>query len=199
MAKKKGLSRAQIYDRIEDGVAESAFTKLLMVQQCIPDLVKIADAVVKSLRAGKKLVLFGNGGSAADAQHIAAELEGRFRKNRRALPALALTTNTSTLTAVGNDYNFSRTFARQVEAHVRKGDVVLALSTSGNSKNVLEGVRAAKKAGAIAIGFTNQKGGKLAKMVKLCFRAPSADTQRTQECHITAGHVLCDVVERALT
>ena len=136
MAKKKGLSRAQIYDRIEDGVAESAFTKLLMVQQCIPDLVKIADAVVKSLRAGKKLVLFGNGGSAADAQHIAAELEGRFRKDRRALPALALTTNTSTLTAVGNDYNFSRTFARQVEAHVRKGDVVLALSTSGNSKNV---------------------------------------------------------------
>lgn len=201
MARKKRpkkLTKTEIVDRIEDGIAESAFTKLLMVQQSIGDLAEIAAVVVRALGRGNRLFLIGNGGSAADAQHIAGELEGKFRKNRRPLPALALTTNTSTLTAVSNDYDFRISFARQLEAHARKGDVVIAISTSGNSPNVLEGVRAARKAGAATVGFTNRNGGKLARMVRTCFRAPTLDTQRTQECHILAGHVLCDVVERSL-
>ena len=192
------MTRGDMRDRIEDGILESAFTKLLMVQRSVAELTKIAEVVTAALEKGKRLYLFGNGGSAADAQHIAAELEGRFMKNRKALPASALTTNSSTLTAIANDYGYDRSFSRQVEAHVRRGDVVLAISTSGESRNVLEGVKAAKKQHAVTVGFTNQKGGKLAKAVKYAFRAPSNDTQRTQECHILAGHVLCDVVERAL-
>ena len=125
-------------------------------------------------------------------------LEGKFLKKRKAIPALALTTNTSTLTAVSNDFKFEECFSRQVEAHVRNGDVVIALSTSGNSKNVLQGVRAAKKLKAVTIAFTNQDGGRLAKMADYAFRAPTMDTQRTQECHITAGHVFCGVIEQAL-
>ena len=183
---------------IEDGLAHSAFTKMLLVQKCVPELEAIGAALVGVLRKGRRLYLFGNGGSAADAQHIAAELVGRFLKNRRALPATALTTDTSVLTAVSNDFDSDDIFSRQVEAHVRKGDAVIAISTSGNSRNVIEGARRARKAGARTIGFTNETGGKLKKLVDLCFRAPSADTQRVQECHITAGHVLCDVIERAL-
>ena len=123
----------------------------------------------------------------------------RFLRKRRAIAALALTTNTSTLTAVANDFGFEATFARQVEAHARRGDVVIAISTSGNSRNVLAAVKTARRIGATVVGFTNEDGGRLAKVADLCFRAPTADTQRTQECHITAGHLLCDVIERSLT
>jgi D-sedoheptulose 7-phosphate isomerase len=184
--------------RIEDSLSESAFVKLLLLQRQSETIEAIAKRLIGTLRAGRSLFLFGNGGSAADAQHIAAELEARFLRERRALPCHALTTNTSTLTAIGNDYGYERTFARQVEAYARKGDCVIAISTSGNSPNVIEGVRAARKAGATTVGFTNEKGGKLKGLVDLCLHVPSTDTQRVQECHLAVGHVLCDLIEAAL-
>ncbi|HYE97944.1 MAG TPA: D-sedoheptulose 7-phosphate isomerase [Planctomycetota bacterium] len=184
--------------KIEDGLAASAFVKLLLLQRQADVIEAIGLRLAKTFKAGRTVFLFGNGGSAADAQHIAAELEARFLRERRALPCLALTTNTSTLTAVGNDYGYDRTFARQVEAYCRRGDAVIAISTSGNSPNVLAGVKAAKKAGATTIGFTNEAGGKLKGMVDLCLRVPSTDTQRVQECHMTVGHLVCDIIEGEL-
>jgi D-sedoheptulose 7-phosphate isomerase len=184
--------------KIEESLAESARVKLLLRQRQSGMIEEIGNRLVKTLRAGRTVFLFGNGGSAADAQHIAAELEGRFLRERRALPCLALTTNASTLTAIGNDFGYDRTFARQVEAHVRKGDAVIALSTSGNSQNVLAGVRSARKAGAVTIGFTNEKGGKLKGLVDLCLCVPSMDTQRVQECHMAVGHVVCDLIESSM-
>ena len=184
--------------KIEDSLAESAFVKLLLLQRQAGVIERIAKRLVRTLRAGRTIYLFGNGGSAADCQHIAAELEARFLRERRALPCHALTTNTSTLTAIGNDYGYQRTFARQVEAYCRKGDAVIAISTSGNSPNVLEGVKAARKAGAVTVGFTNEKGGKLKGRVDFCLLVPSTDTQRVQECHLAVGHVLCDVIESSL-
>ncbi|MDP6958957.1 MAG: D-sedoheptulose 7-phosphate isomerase [Planctomycetota bacterium] len=172
--------------------------KLLLMQKCVPQVESIAKAVVSALKKGKRVVVFGNGGSAADAQHIAAEMEGRFKKARPALPVLALTTNSSTLTAVGNDFGYDKTFSRQVEAHTRKGDVVIAISTSGNSANVLEALKSAKKIGAVTIGFTNEDGGKMKKRVDHCLTVPSRDTQRVQECHIAVGHVLCECIEDSL-
>ena len=183
---------------IQESLAQSAFVKLLLLQRQADVIEKIGVRLAKVLKGGRGIFIFGNGGSAADAQHIAAELESRFMKERRALPCLALTTNTSTLTAIGNDYGYERTFARQVEAYVRKGDSVIAISTSGNSPNVLEGVKAARKAGAASIGFTNEKGGKLKGLVDLCLNVPSTDTQRVQECHLAVGHVLCDLIEASL-
>ena len=184
--------------RIQDGLSESAFVKLLLLQRQSGVIEQMAKRLIRTLKAGRTIFLFGNGGSAADAQHIAAELEARFLRERRALPCHALTTNTSTLTAIGNDYGYERTFARQVEAYARKGDAVIAISTSGNSPNVLEGVKAARKAGAATLGFTNEKGGKLKGLVELCLRVPSTDTQRVQECHLAVGHVLCDLIEASL-
>jgi D-sedoheptulose 7-phosphate isomerase len=184
--------------KIETSLAESAFVKLLLLQRQAGAIERIGKALVRTLRAGRTVYLFGNGGSAADCQHIAAELEARFLRERRALPCHALTTNTSTLTAIGNDYGYERTFARQVEAYCRKGDAAIAISTSGNSPNVLEAVKAARKAGAVTIGFTNEKGGKLKGLVDLCLQVPSTDTQRVQECHLAVGHVLCDLIESSL-
>ena len=184
--------------RIEDGLARSAYVKLLCLQEQAGAVEEIGKALVRALRAGRRIYLFGNGGSAADALHLAGELEGRFLRERRGLPVLALTANTSTLTSVGNDYGYERTFARLVEAHVRKGDAVVAISTSGNSPNVIEGVRRARKAGAVTIGLTGGRGGKLRKAADLCLCVPSTDTQRIQECHITVGHILCDLIESSL-
>jgi len=184
--------------KIEDGLARSAYVKLLLMQRQADVIEQIGVRLAKVLQAGRGIFIFGNGGSAADSQHIAAELESRFMKERRALPCLALTTNTSTLTASGNDYGYDRTFARQIEAYCRKGDAVIAISTSGNSVNVLEAVKRAKKAGAVTIGFTNEKGGKLKGLVDLCLCVPSTDTQRVQECHITVGHIVCDIIESSM-
>ena len=183
---------------IEDQLADSAYVKLLLLQRQSAVIEAIGRRLARTLKSGRRIYLFGTGGSAADAQHIAAELEARFLRERKALPALALTTNTSTLTAVGNDYGYERVFARQVEAYARKGDAVIAISTSGNSPNVLAGVKAAKKAGAFTIGFTNDTGGKLKNAVDLCLRVPSTDTQRVQECHLATGHVVCGIVEALL-
>ncbi len=157
-----------------------------------------ARRIVESLRAGGKVMLFGNGGSAADAQHIAAELVGRYGRERAALAAIALTVNTSALTALGNDYGFDAVFARQVDALGRKGDVAIALSTSGNSPNVLRGVRRARAQGIVTVGLTGKDGGKLKSLVEYCICAPSTQTPRIQETHILLGHILCEIVEREL-
>jgi D-sedoheptulose 7-phosphate isomerase len=159
-------------------------------------LEKMAAAVLKALRGGKRVYVCGNGGSAADSQHIAGEFVGRFMMERAPLPCVALTTDTSVLTCLANDYSFDGVFERQVNAHVRKGDVLLALSTSGNSPNVLLAVAAAKKRGAVTIGFSGRGGGKLLKAADLCLVAPDDQSPRIQELHITCGHVLCDLVEK---
>lgn len=163
------------------------------------DIEKIAAALVNAYKNGKKMVLFGNGGSAADAQHIATELVGGFNNHARpSLPALALTTDTSALTAIGNDYSFEEVFSRQVEGLVNEGDVVIGITTSGNSKNVLLGLQAAKKKGALAVGFTGAKNGQIVKEADLCLCVPSTVTAHIQEAHITVGHILCAIVEEAL-
>jgi D-sedoheptulose 7-phosphate isomerase len=184
--------------KVEDGLAESAFVKLLLMQRQAAVIEEIGVRLTKVLKAGRTIFLFGNGGSAADAQHIAAELEARFLRERRALPCHALTTNTSTLTAIGNDYGYDRTFARQLEAYARRGDAAIGISTSGNSANVLEAMKTAKKLGVTRIGLTNEKGGKLKGVVDLCLRVPSTDTQRVQECHMAVGHILCDIIESSM-
>lgn len=184
--------------RVEDQLAASAYVKLLLLQRQSAAIAEAGEKLAKVFKAGRSVFLFGNGGSAADCQHIAAELEARFLRERKALPCHALTTNTSTLTAIGNDYGYERTFARQVEAYCRKGDAVIAISTSGNSPNVLEGVKAARKAGAFSIGLTNEKGGKLKGAVDHAICVPSTDTQRVQECHLAIGHILCDLIEARL-
>ena len=157
-----------------------------------------ADALLAALRAGRKVLVCGNGGSAADSQHFAAELVGRFTRERRAFPALALTTDTSILTAIGNDYGFERVFARQVEAHGQAGDVLVAISTSGGSANVLAAVETARSRGLVTIGLTGRDGGALGRAVDVHLNVPSPSTARVQEVHITTLHVLCDLVEQEL-
>lgn len=160
---------------------------------------KIAAAWIDALVAGKKILFFGNGGSAADAQHLAAELCVRYRINRRALAGLALTTDTSVLTAHSNDYGFETVFARQVEAIAQPGDVVIGISTSGTSPNVVAGLRAANDRGCTSIAFTGRAGAECARLAHLSFRAPSDITAHVQECHLLVGHVLCEAVETAIS
>jgi D-sedoheptulose 7-phosphate isomerase len=165
-----------------------------------PDtLVATAEMIVKSLRAGGTIYLCGNGGSAADAQHIAGEFVGRFRAERRALPAVALSTDTSILTCIGNDYSFERVFARQVEALVRPGDVLWAFSTSGTSPNVLAAAEEARRKGARVIAFTGRAQSKLEALADVCLCAEAALTARSQEIHQLAYHIICDLVERSLS
>ncbi len=161
-------------------------------------LLAAADVLVTAFGAGRKVLVCGNGGSAADAQHFAAELVGRFARERRAWPALALTTDTSILTAVANDHGFDRVFARQVEAHGQAGDVLVGISTSGGSRNVLAAVEAARARGLVTVGLTGCDGGALARAVDVHVNVPSASTARVQEVHITLLHVLCDLVELEL-
>jgi D-sedoheptulose 7-phosphate isomerase len=163
-----------------------------------PDVDRVVAAIARSMAAGGQLLTCGNGGSAADAQHIAAELTGRFFRDRRPLPALALHGNTSSLTAIGNDYGYDRVFAREVAAFGRPGDVLLALSTSGNSGNVLRAIEAAREKGMTVIGLTGESGGKMRDLCDLCLCVPSASTPRIQECHILIGHTVCELLERVL-
>lgn len=165
---------------------------------CLGSLVAIADRLTACLRAGGTIYLCGNGGSAADAQHVAAEFVGRFLQERRPLPAIALTCNTSALTAIGNDYGFEQVFARQVRAHVTDKDCVVGISTSGNSPNVLAALAAARELGATAIGFTGSKGHSLAALCDECLMAPSDSTPRIQEAHVVAWHLVCDRVEHSI-
>lgn len=161
----------------------------------LDSITAIADLLSACLASGGTIYLCGNGGSAADAQHVAAEFVGRFLRERRPLPAVALTCNTSILTAIGNDYDFSQVFARQVRAHVAPRDCVVGISTSGQSSNVLEALRAAREIGATTIGFTGERGQAMATLCDACLLAPSASTPRIQEAHLLAWHLVCDRVE----
>ena len=185
-------------ERVRAMLSESAQVKQELAEQASGAIAHAASLLVDAFRSGRKALLFGNGGSAADAQHLAAEWTGRLRSERRGLPAIALTANTSELTALGNDYGFDRIFARLIEALGNPGDVAIALSTSGNSPNVLAGVAEARSRGLRTIGLSGRRGGKLAPAVELALLVPSDDTQRIQESHITIGHVLAELVEQAL-
>ncbi len=164
-----------------------------------PLLEAIAEAMTAALHNGCKIFWCGNGGSAADSQHLAAELVGRFRRERRGLPSMALTTDTSILTSVGNDYGYEAVFARQVEAMGAAGDVLVGISTSGNSRNVLAALELARTQGMVTVAFTGAGGGKMAGVADHLFAVPSQDTARIQEAHILAGHMLCDWIELAAT
>lgn len=159
---------------------------------------EIADVIAAALRAGNKLLIAGNGGSAADAQHIAAEIVGRYKQDRPAYAAIALTTDTSALTAIGNDYGFEQVFARQVEGLGRSGDVLLALSTSGRSPNILAALNSARQRGLITVGFTGAKGTSLGALCDHLLMAPSDDTAVIQQIHMTLAHGICETIERAL-
>lgn len=159
---------------------------------------QISSIIIEAYRKKNKVILFGNGGSAADAQHIAGELVNRLHLEREALPAIALTTDSSVLTSIANDYDYSRIFARQVEALAKEGDVVIGISTSGSSSNVIEAVKTAKEKGVKTVGFTGNKGGKLAELVDFVIGVPSDETPRVQESHITILHIICCLVEREL-
>lgn len=161
-------------------------------------IVKVSNLIIKAYRNNKKIILFGNGGSAADAQHIAAEFVGKFYKDRESLPALAFHTNTSIITAIANDYGYEYVFERQVSSLVNEGDIVFGISTSGNSLNVIKGLEKAKEKGAITIGLTGQKENNIEKVADYCIRIPSNDTPRIQEGHITIGHIICYLVEKEL-
>jgi D-sedoheptulose 7-phosphate isomerase len=162
----------------------------------LPLLDDIARAIVTAIEDGHRVYILGNGGSAADAQHIAAEFVGRFKRQRRALPAVALTTDSSNLLSIGNDYGFAHVFARQVEALVRPGDVVWVLSTSGNSPNVIEAAQIARGIEACVIGFTGKSGGRLKPLCDHCFCVEHESSDRIQEVHQTAYHLICEVVEQ---
>ncbi|MEQ1574987.1 MAG: D-sedoheptulose 7-phosphate isomerase [Vicinamibacterales bacterium] len=163
-----------------------------------PDVARAAELIAGAFDRGGRLFLAGNGGSAADAQHIAAELTGRFLRDRRPLPAVALHMNTSALTAVGNDFGFEQVFARELSAHGRAGDVLVALSTSGDSANILRAIDVARELGMQVIGLTGTSGGRMLAACDLCLRVPSAHTPRIQEMHILIGHTLCELIEERL-
>ncbi len=183
-------------EEIRRQLEESARVKQSFSSELIGRIAQFAEKSAAALHAGGKLVFFGNGGSAADALHVAAELVVRLQTERPGLAALALTTNPSVLTAAGNDYGCEFIFSRQIEALVSKQDVLVALTTSGNSPNVMRGVEAGRARGAYVVAFTGETGGQLAGKVDLLLNVPSNDAQRIQECHITIGHIACSLVER---
>ena len=185
--------------KIEKLITQSIETKkLLLSGESVDAIGRIADALVEAYRARKKVVIFGNGGSASDAQHFAAELVCRFEKDRRPLPALALSENSALMTAIANDYDFKELFSRQVEAFVEPGDVAIGITTSGRSPNVLAALEAAGAKRAVTVAFTGLKGWALKTKTDISFIAPSETTARVQECHILAIHIICSIVEEKL-
>jgi D-sedoheptulose 7-phosphate isomerase len=194
------LKRSDSIHLIQTRLAESAVVKEAMRRD--PEfpsvLADIAAAIVEAYSTGGKVLLFGNGGSAADAQHIAAELVGRFRQERKPLASVALNTNTSCITALSNDYSFAEVFERQIQALGRPGDVAIGISTSGNSENVIRALDSAKAQGLVTAAFTGSSGGRLKGSVDYCLRVPSNDTAHIQEGHVTCGHIMCELVELGL-
>ncbi len=174
---------------------ESAAVKLSFVKKNLKTIVSVVDLIVEAFHEGNKVMLFGNGGSAADAQHIAAEFVNRFMIERPPLPALALTTDTSVITSIGNDYNYDQIFLKQIKALGKEGDIAWGISTSGNSPNVLKALKEAKKMGLKTVGLTGKDGGKMAKMVDYHLNVDSDVTARVQETHITVSHVICQLVD----
>ena len=179
-------------------IEDSVSVKTKLAGEASDMIAQMAVLVANSLRAGNKLIIFGNGGSAAHAQHIAAEFVGRYMAEREALSAIALTTDTSVLTAIGNDYGFEHIFSRQIRALAKRGDVALAISTSGDSQNVVRGLAVAQELGLVTLGFTGEKGGKMRDLVDLCLCVPSGSTPRVQEAHILVGHILSGIVEKIM-
>lgn len=176
-------------------LTESMQVKQRVIDSQLSTINDIVDLFVKTLQTGNKILFFGNGGSAADSQHIAGELVSKFRRVRRALPAIALTTDTSILTSIGNDFGYDYVFARQIEALGQADDVAFGISTSGNSPNVLRAMQTAHDQGLVTVGFTGESGGQLKDCVDICFNVPSSSTPRIQEVHITAAHIICELVE----
>lgn len=174
---------------------DSASVKLSFVRKNIKTIISVVDLIVEAFHEGNKVMLFGNGGSAADAQHIAAEFVNRFMIERPPLPALALSTDTSVITSIGNDYNFDQIFVKQIKALGKEGDIAWGISTSGNSSNVLKALKEAKKMGLKTVGLTGKDGGKMAKMVDYLLNVESEVTARIQETHITVSHVICQLVD----
>lgn len=189
-----------VLEIFRDRITTSANAKLEMAadEALLATAAAVADAVIASLRAGGKVIFFGNGGSSMDAGHLAAELLGRYYLNRPPLAATALSDATAAMTAIGNDFGYEQTFARQVDGIGRPGDVVVGLSTSGNSANVVAGLRRAGDLGAVTVAFTGANGGAVTEIADHVLRAPSTDTPRIQECHMVLGHTICELVERAL-
>lgn len=185
-------------DKIKDIIEESIGVKKDVIKSQLDAIEKATSAIISTLRAQGKVILFGNGGSAADSQHIAAELVGKFLKERKALPAIALTTNTSILTAIGNDYSYAQIFARQLDALAEKKDIAIGISTSGKAANVIEAIELANRKGITTIALTGGDGGGLAKIAKISIIVPSKVTPRIQEAHITIGHIICQLVEDEL-
>jgi D-sedoheptulose 7-phosphate isomerase len=182
-------------DKIEKIVRESIRVKEVLLKSETVNIEKAAAAIAKSIKSGGKVLIFGNGGSAADSQHMAAELVGRFKKERKAFPAIALTTDTSTLTALANDYGYDHVFSRQIEALGKPGDIAFGISTSGNSNNVIEAIKKGKSLGLTTIGLTGHDGGKLKKECDITIIVPSKDTPRIQESHTMIIHIICELVE----
>ena len=185
-------------DKIRDIIKGSIKVKEGLLVNQLDNIEKAASLIIGSLKNGGKVLVFGNGGSAADSQHMAAELVGRFEKERKALGAIALTTNTSALTAIANDYGYDATFSRQIEALAKPGDVAFGISTSGNSKNVIEAVKVARTMGLKAVGLTGNDGGRLKRECDICIVVGSNQTPRIQESHLTICHILCQLIEEEL-
>ena len=183
---------------IDQFVAESLRVKSSFFVENKDRIAQTAERIANGLRNGKKVLLFGNGGSAADAQHLAAEMVGRFGPDRSPLAGISLSTDTSILTALGNDYGYEKIFSRQIEALGNPGDIAVAISTSGNSPNILAAIDAARSKGLFTVGFTGETGGKMKDGVDVLFRVPSRNTPRIQETHLLLGHILCDLVDREL-
>jgi D-sedoheptulose 7-phosphate isomerase len=178
--------------------AQRVMAAMLADDRLLATVQKVADACIASLKQGGKILLAGNGGSAADAQHIAGEFVSRFAFDRPGLPAVALTTDTSIITAIGNDYGYEKLFARQVQAHGNAGDVFIGYSTSGKSPNVLAAFREARARGLTCVGFTGNRGGEMREVCDLLLEVPSADTPKIQEGHLVLGHIVCGLVENAI-
>jgi D-sedoheptulose 7-phosphate isomerase len=192
----EGHFEKQVRKSIEASIAVKE--RLLEDATLIATVSRVTEIMIDAFRGGNKVLLFGNGGSAADAQHIAAEFVGRFAFDRPALPALALSVNTSCVTAIGNDYGFDLVFSRQIEALAHRGDVAIGISTSGQSANVLRAMATARKMGLHTVGLTCSPGGKLVDAVDHCICAPSNETPRIQECHILIGHIISELVEQTI-
>lgn len=185
-----------IIDQIKESI--SVKESILLSQLLLTDIQKAANTVTQAYQSGFKTLLAGNGGSAADAQHLAGEFVSRFYFDRPGIPSIALSTDTSILTAIGNDYGFDRLFSRQVQAQGQKGDVFIGITTSGNSTNILEALATCKEKGITSIVLTGDSGGKVADICDICIKVPSSETPRIQESHILIGHIICCIVEEKL-
>jgi D-sedoheptulose 7-phosphate isomerase len=183
---------------IDHFVSESLRVKSAFFQENKEPIGRTAETIAHALKNGRKMLFFGNGGSAADSQHLAAEMVGRFGPDRAPMPAIALTTDTSILTAVGNDYGYEKVFSRQIEALGQAGDAAIGISTSGNSPSVLVALDAARAKGLFTVGFTGETGGKMVGRAEVLFRVPSRVTARIQETHLLLGHIICELIDREL-